>query len=277
MQTNKILLAAVGLTAAAGIILWAMHEQNAAAPATPSVTAATLAPAAPRNQTAEQAPAAGTAPASAHDGGESNSPAPALAAASEPVAEPKTALDEALEQAVNLLVSPQATFMQKQAVWGQLRNTGQIGSVITALKERQTAEPGSAEILTQLGVAYLINISTTQDVREQGIGGMKADMSFDTALQLDPTNWEAGFYKASALTHWPDSMKMGPQVIQRFTTLIEQQETQPARAEFVQSYVLLGDQYQKSGQAEEARQAWARGLVVFPGSQALAQRLSPGQ
>jgi hypothetical protein len=70
-------------------------------------------------------------------------------------------------------------------------------------------------------------------------------------------------------------MNMGPQVIQRFSTLVDQQESEPVRPEFVQTYVLLGDQYQKSGQTDEARQAWTRGLMFFPGSQTLAQRLNP--
>ena len=273
MQNNKILLPAAALIVATGIILWAVREHSPLTQAAPRVAEVVPTAATQRRQAAEQEPA--TTPAPVHNGEDSNPPARAVATAPIPVVEAKSAADEAFDQGVNLLLSPHATFQQRQAVWGQLRNTGQIGRAITALEELQQANPTNAEIPTQLGMAYLINISTASDVREQGIGGMKADMSFDAALKLDPTNWEAGFFKASALTHWPDSMKVGPQVIQRFTTLIEQQEAQLPRPEFVQSYVLLGDQYQKSGQTEEARQAWARGLNVFPGSQTLAQRLNP--
>jgi hypothetical protein len=275
MQTNKILLPAVALIAAAGVIFWAARQHPPSVSDPTHATAATP-PVAPPSQTAEPAPASVPAPtAPAHDGETNNPPAPTVAAASTPAAETKTAADDVFEQDVNLLLSPQASFLQKQAVWGQLRNAGQIGRTIAALEERQQADPTSAEIPAQLGLAYLMNISTTSDVREQGIGGMKADMSFDAALKLDPTNWEAGFLKASALSHWPDSMNMGPQVIQRFSTLIQQQEAQPPRPEFVQSYVLLGDQYQKSGQPDEARQVWNRGLSLFPSSQTLAQRLTP--
>src|SRR6266850_2211977 len=32
---------------------------------------------------------------------------------------------------------------------------------------------------------------------------MKADQSFDQALTLDPSNWEARFCKASSLSFWP--------------------------------------------------------------------------
>jgi hypothetical protein len=276
MRTNKILLPAVALIVAAGVILWAVRQPTPSAPDAASASPATPPQATPHSQTAEPATAAAPVPsASVHDGENHNPPAPVVAASPAPAPEVKTAADDVFEQSVNLLISPQASFLQKQAVWGQLRNAGQIGRVIAALEERQQADPTSAEIPAQLGMAYLMNISTTSDVREQGIGGMKADMSFDAALKLDPTNWEAGFLKASALSHWPDSMNMGPQVIQRFSTLIQQQEAQPPRPEFVQSYVLLGDQYQKTGQPDEARQVWNRGLNLFPGSQTLAQRLNP--
>ncbi|HWA10061.1 MAG TPA: hypothetical protein VG838_11470 [Opitutaceae bacterium] len=274
MQSNKILLSAVGVPVLAGLGLWLTRPQTVAS-ATPSIPDAR-----PSSVSSSRPPVAATAPAEAlvappsQDASPAPS-APAAMAANAPAPEPKSPADEALEQAVNLLVSPQSTFLQRQAVWGQLRNSGQIPQVIAALEQRQAADPTSAEIPTALGMAYLINISTSSDVREQGIGGMKADMSFDAALKIDPNNWEAGFLKASALTHWPDSMKMGPQVIQRFSNLIELQESQPSQPQFVQSYVLLGDQYQKSGQADEARQAWSRGLVLFPGSQTLAQRLNP--
>ena len=267
---NKILLSAAALIVAAGLILRAVREHAAITPAAPRVAAATPPSAIPRSQSAGPEPAS-----PAHDGEDNNAPPPPVAVASAPAAEPQSSADEAFEQSLDVLVSPEATFLQKQAVWGQLRSSGQIGRVIAALEERQAADPTSAEIPTELGMAYLLNISTTTDVREQGIGGMKADMSFDAALKLDPTNWEAGFLKASALAHWPDSMNMGPQVIQRFSTLIDQQESEPVSPEFVQTYVLLGDQYQKSGQSDAARQAWTRGLMFFPGSQTLAQRLNP--
>jgi tetratricopeptide (TPR) repeat protein len=274
MRTNKILLSAVLLIAVAGIIFQAVRLHTSPAPAAAqSVAAPTPATTAARSQGAEQAPAATSA--SVHDEDNNNAAPPSIAAAAAPAAEAKSAADEVFDQSLDLLVSPQASLQQKQAVWNQLRNTGQLGHAIAALEERQQADPTSAEIPTQLGMAYLLNISATSDVREQGIGGMKADMSFDAALKLDPTNWEAQFFKASALTHWPDSMNTGPQVIQRFTTLIQQQEAQPPRPEFVQSYVLLGDQYQKSGQPDAARQAWGRGLSLFPTSQTLSQRLNP--
>ena len=273
MRTNKILLPVVGLTVITGVAWRASREPAALAPTKSIATLVAPPPAAPPGRTRGQGAVFEPVPAGSE---EVNPSAPAVPAVPASASETISAEDDAFEQSVNLLVSPQATFRQKQAVWGQLRSTGQIGRVMAALQQMQAADPTSAEIPVQLGMAYLINISTTTDVRQQGIGGMLADLSFDAALKLDPTNWEAGFLKASALSHWPDSMKMGPQLIQRFTTLIEQQEIQPARPEFVQSYVLLGDQYQKSGQPDAARQVWSRGLIVFPGSPTLAQRLNPG-
>lgn len=273
MSNNKVLPLSLGLVVIAGAVFWVLRTPSAPVSAASSSPLTMVAPAAPRHPAADAAAAPEPmVPTPRRNPEEIAPPAPVAAV---PVAEMKPPVDEALEQAVDQLVSPQLSFPQKQAIFGQLRNSGQIGQAIAALEARQAADPASADIPTQLGMAYLINISTIQDVREQGIGGMKADLAFDTALKLDPTNWEANFMKASALSHWPDSMNMGPQVIQRFSTLIDQQEAQPSRPEFMQTYVLLGDQYQKSGRTEEARQVWNRGLTMFPGSQTLSQRLNP--
>lgn len=104
---------------------------------------------------------------------------------------------------------------------------------------------------------------------------MKADQTFDAALALDPANWEAGFFKTVSLSYWPKEMNRGPEVIQRFTHLIEQQETAPPQPHFAQSYVWLGEQYRKAGRDDYATQVWQRGAALFPGDPALQKKLAP--
>ncbi len=38
---------------------------------------------------------------------------------------------------------------------------------------------------------------------------MNADQLFDTALNLDPNDWEARYIKTVAMSHWPDSLGKG--------------------------------------------------------------------
>jgi tetratricopeptide (TPR) repeat protein len=104
--------------------------------------------------------------------------------------------------------------------------------------------------------------------------GVQADEDFNAALALDPTNWEAQFDKASALSHWPAGMNKGPEVIQRLSALITQQETMAPQPEFAQTYLLLGEQYQAAGQGEKAAQIWQQGAALFPLNPAFQPKLA---
>lgn len=185
-------------------------------------------------------------------------------------------LDEAtiFRQTLDLLVSPQASFEQKQAAWQQLRQDGKLDRAIAELEQAATNHPTVAEYPAALGQAYLHKCATSPDVRDQGILAMKADQIFDAALALDPANWEAGFFKASSLSYWPKELNKGTEVIQRFTQLIEQQEATAAQPHFAQSYVWLGEQYQKAGRADYAQQVWQRGAALFPADSALQKKLA---
>jgi hypothetical protein len=181
------------------------------------------------------------------------------------------------QQMVQTLLSPQASFEQKQAVWQQLKDSGKMDLAISDLEQRATSNPNSAEYPAILGQAYLQKAGTLKDIREQGILGMKADQSFDTALNLDPANWDAEFWKAMAMSYWPPQLGKGQEVVERFAELIKQQETQPAQPQFAQTYVLLGEQYQKQGYADYAKQIWQRGATYFPNNPQLQEKLAQPQ
>jgi len=74
----------------------------------------------------------------------------------------------------------------------------------------------------------------------------QADQSFDQALNLDPSNWEARFWKAACLSRWPAEMNKSSRVIDNLVTLVEQQETQSPQPQFVQTYVLLASNTKRS-------------------------------
>jgi hypothetical protein len=181
----------------------------------------------------------------------------------------------AFNRAIETLVSPQASYPQKQAAWKELNETGKLDLAISELEQRAATEPGTAETSAALGQAYLKKCALIQDVREQGILAMKADQVFDAALTVDPANWEARYTKAVAMSYWPAQMNKGPEVIENFRTLIEQQETQAPQPQFAQSYAWLGDQYQKSGYPDYATQVWQRGAALFPGDDGLKRKLTP--
>ena len=200
------------------------------------------------------------------------------AAASPATAQPSTAVEPnfspAFSQALQTLLTPQADYNQKQAAWKQLREGGYLDQVIAEMERRTAEDPSDAVSLAVLGQAYLAKSMTVQDILEKGTWVMKADGTFDEALRLDPNNWEARFLKADVLSHFPPEFKKSPVVIENLVTLIEQQEAQSPQPQFAQTYILLGEQYQKAGYTDDARATWQRGATLFPDNDTLRQKLA---
>jgi len=180
----------------------------------------------------------------------------------------------AFRQAIDILVSPQTSFQQRQAAWKELRDAGELDQALASLKQGVANNPTSAEYPTALGEAYVYKLQTIRDFHEVSILALQADQSFNTALGLDPANWEARFFKAAALSRWPPEMNKGPEVVQQFSNLIDQQEAMPPQPQFAQTYVLLVDQYKKTGQRDYAVQTWRLGLAKFPGDSTLQGRIA---
>ena len=151
---------------------------------------------------------------------------------------------------------------------------GKLDQAIAELEKRTASDTNNADCPAALGHAYLLKCGTIQDVREQGILAMQADKLFDTALSLDPSNWDARFIKAVAMSYWPPNLNKGEEVIQHFQTLIQQQETQTPQPQFADTYAWLGDQYQKAGRADDAKATWQRGATLFPADEKLRTKLA---
>ncbi len=185
-----------------------------------------------------------------------------------------SAASTAFRRAMDTLVSPQASFQQRQAAWKQLRDAGELDQALATLKQVAVKHPTSAEYPMALGEAYIYKLQTIRDFHEVSILALQADQSFNTALGLDPANWEAQFFKAAALSRWPPEMNKGPEVMQQLSNLIDQQDAMPPQPQFAQTYVLLGDQYKKTGQPDYAVQTWRLGLAKFPGDSTLQGRIA---
>lgn len=184
----------------------------------------------------------------------------------------------AFNQAIDTLVSPQSSFRERQAAWKQLVADGQLDDAIEALKQGVKDNPTSPEYAAMLGQAFLQKAAVVSknggNINELGILGMSADQSFDNALKIDPSNWDAQFFKAVAMSYWPAEVNKGGEVVQRLSNLINQQGTIPEQPEFANTYLALGNQYQKLGQTDNAVQTWQAGAAKFPNDSALQQKLT---
>jgi tetratricopeptide (TPR) repeat protein len=203
--------------------------------------------------------------------------APAIAAASAPNdAAAPTEETNSIRKTVDALLAARG---EKREMLEQLRKDGQMEAVIAELQQRAAADPKNARIPTTLGEAQLAQVRTLHesgaDEDRVGILAMQADQSFNTALKIDPKNWEAQFVKASTMFYWPPNEARDNDAAQRLASLIDQQETMPTQSPaFVQTYLALGNQYQKMGKMNEAMATWQLGLQKFPGDPSLQKKIS---
>ena len=182
-----------------------------------------------------------------------------------------------IHRAVDALLSAKNA-EEKHAAFQQLIKDGQIDAAIAELKQRAADNPTNAQLPTTLGEAQLNKLRAIHDaggdLNEMGILAMQADQSFNAALKIDPQNWEANFVKASSMYYWPAEEKRDNDVVQRLSSLIDRQETMTPNPAFAQTYVVLGNQYQKIGQPDKAAATWQLGLQKFPGDPALLKKIN---
>src|SRR5665213_745765 len=176
-------------------------------------------------------------------------------------------------RAIDALLSPRTSYQDKQTTWKQLQDAGGLDQTIAALKAGMAKHPDNAAYPAELGVAYINKLRAVNAGGNSAILAMQADQSFDAALKLDPSNWEAQYYKAASLSHWPPEMNKGPEVIERLSSLIDQQEAMPPQPQFAQIYILLGEQYQKAGNPGQAMQTWKLGASQFPNDAELQKKI----
>ncbi|HEV2695263.1 MAG TPA: hypothetical protein VG347_20385 [Verrucomicrobiae bacterium] len=166
----------------------------------------------------------------------------------------------------------------KHAIFEELMKSGHMDEAIADLKQRMAENPTSPQIPTTIGEAQLNQVRALHDaggdVNEMGILAMQADQSFNAALKIDPQNWEANFVKASSMYYWPADPTRDNDVVQRLSGLIDQQETMTPNPAFVQTYLVLGNEYQKIGQTDKATATWQLGLNKFPNDPSLTKKLN---
>jgi len=181
----------------------------------------------------------------------------------------------AIHKAVDALLSAKNA-AEKHDLFQQLIKSGQIDQAIAELKQRAADDPNNAQLPTTIGEAQLNKVRAIKeaggDVNEMGILAMQADQSFNAALKIDPQNWEANFVKAASMYYWPPDATRDNDVVQRLSGLIDQQETLTPNPAFMQTYVVLGNEYQKIGQPDKALATWQLGLTKFPGDSTLQKK-----
>jgi hypothetical protein len=261
-----LLIVACGVIAGAVVYL----NRSKSSPAPVPVADSTPAPDAPPT---EKILAAKPEPPAAPP---TSAPAPMTAVAPAAVETKLSAPTNAISKAVDALLSANGG---KHEMFEQFRKEGQLDAVIAELQQRAAANPTDPEIPTTLGEALLNKVKGLHDAgdadqNEIGILAMQADQNFNAALKIDPKNWEAQFVKSASMVYWPADPQRDAGVVQRLSSLIDQQEGMPSQPEFAHTYVVLGNQYQKMGKLDEAMATWQLGAQKFPADPELQKKTS---
>jgi tetratricopeptide (TPR) repeat protein len=254
-----------------GIALSASRQKNPVIPPVPARTEPAPSPATVNNAPV-QPPVATPVPSQPvpADTGDSK---PAMVASATEIS--ARTVDTAIKQAIESLLTSQLTHEQRRDILKKLNEAGKLDQAINELQQQAADNPRNAECQTALGQAYLEKGIALQDgSNDKVILVMQAMKSFDAALSDDPANWEARFTRTAILSHYPAELNKGQEVIDQFTQLINQQETQTPQPQFAKTYVALGDQYQKLGQNDYALATWQAGAQLFPSDKTLRKRLT---
>lgn len=178
-----------------------------------------------------------------------------------------------MDELVRVLARQGLTDSDRQYLFQQLRDSGRIDEYVSAIEALAAADPENAELQVALGNAYLQKLFGMGQSPDVGTIAMKSDQAFDRALEIDENNWEARFTKAVSLSNWPAFLGRGPEAIEHFEILLEQQAELPKRPEFAMTYLFLGNMHQAGGDHEKAIATWKAGLALFPDVEDLRRAL----
>jgi tetratricopeptide (TPR) repeat protein len=175
------------------------------------------------------------------------------------------------------LLDPRVTLDEKEGMWVSIRKAGLMDEALAALEKRAKENPLDPECHAEVGSAYLQKIEEAKTEIEKGTLAVKADKAFDAALAADPNHWPARFQKATALSFWPPIFGKKAEAIQHFELLVKQQDGAPARPEFAQTYLYLGNLYQEQGNHDQALATWKKGQALFPDEPEISERLKSAE
>jgi hypothetical protein len=210
-----------------------------------------------------------------------SAPAPCFAGVPDSV--PRQAEPSELERRLMELETRMKRSLDSYALASEYRQQcaghGQHDRAINFFRDLVAAQPDSWRARLELSCAYVDKIPTCKGVmamvNQGGLAG-KALEQADLVVAAKPDLWVS--YYARGLNHlnWPRAFHHSEDAIKDLSRCIEIQEReggQGGRPYYVRVHVALGDAYTKAGKYQEAREAWQRGLKVFPKAMELKARL----
>jgi len=154
-------------------------------------------------------------------------------------------------------------------LWKRLKASGRGREALARFEDAVKADPKNAKAQMELANACLSYMR--EEPGEYNLA-IRADKAFDDVLAIDDKHWEARFTKAVSYSFWPPLTGKPKQAIGHLETLITQQDAMPPQAHEAQSYLILGNLLESSGNGERAKEVWRRGARRHPDNAELAKK-----
>ncbi len=155
---------------------------------------------------------------------------------------------------------------------------GQYDRSIDFFLEWVEADPDNDAVRLELSVAYVDKIPTCGGLAAVVCKGTLARKSLDVldeVLERRPDWWTARYGRGMNHLHWPRALRHSADAVTDFSRALELQRagSGPTDEHRERVYLLLGDAQAKNKSYADARRTWSAGVRLFPGSQALGERL----
>jgi tetratricopeptide (TPR) repeat protein len=136
------------------------------------------------------------------------------------------------------------------------------------------ANPDAANLHLNYGYAFVDKVPAEGMFGQMALAG-NALREFGRSLEIEES-WLGYFSRGSLYVYWPPAFGRASLGVADLERAIELAAGEPRRAYHARAYAALGDGFWRLGRRDAMRDAWRRGLELFPASPELADRLAKG-
>lgn len=154
----------------------------------------------------------------------------------------------------------------------EIIKAGQYDRALEFFKQLVASHPTAANAHLNYGFGYVDKIPAAGSIT-QVILANNALTQFTRSLELRPS-WIGYYTRGNSYLFWPKIFGRTKLGIADLEEAMKIQKAEAKRSYHVRTYIALGDGYFKMDDVARATAIWKEGLSLFPGNEALTQRVA---
>lgn len=152
----------------------------------------------------------------------------------------------------------------------EYKNTGQFDKAISTMEQAVEAYPENSDAYTNLGIMLGEKAQRMRDYMALMEIATRIFSLWDKALELNPNNFMARFYRGAWAVNMPKSagqLEKGIGDLEIIAKALEQSPDPSSKEQLVEAYQYLADGYQKNGEYAKAKSVHEKIIMLAPGTQ----------